>query len=1060
MAAWEASAIALVSAVVKSAAKLWLGDRRVAADVSASALDILQKQATGLNEKRRTRLLFENIEDRVAARMLPLLEVEFRTLEENEQQAAIDCVRKTFEQARLTHDDLFDADLDAGFLYRHLVHTFPGAPDRAFLAGAAEAFYHRVLRECCAYVIQLTSTLPGLQNEALPTLLRRETEILSAVQNVLTTLPASRSPEDFAADYRRQVVTTLDRMALYGAGLTRATRLYPLSVAYLSLSVTADPTTSSALRSADRIEEVLPHSNRILLRGEAGSGKTTLLQWIAVAAATGRLDETDTWAGLTPFLVRLRRYAEEDLPSPKRFLDVVGRHIADEMPPGWVTEQLRNGTAVLLIDGIDELPDKRRADVHEWLLQLVTTFPRARYVITTRPAAVPANWLGSEGFLEVSLQPMTPADVRTFVVRWHDAMPADHEALVDLDERRHSFLTTLGKRSALRRLAENPLLCALLCALHHENEGHLPENRMELYQVALKMLLDRRDAERKVNDGIKLAYRQKMALLSHIAYWLVRNGHSDAAYADVLRIIDNKLHAIGEVVEGTRAVYRYLLDRGGVLREPVPGRVDFLHRTFQEYLAAAAAMAEDDTGVLVDKAHLDDWREVVLLAVGHANNVQREHLLSALLTREADPQTRTKLDLLTVACLETSPELSKDVRAEIQRRMGALLPPQDFAAVTYLVSAGEYVTELLTNIAPTSTKSACAVVRTASLIGGPSALEVLSQLGTSCDTQVVDELVKAWQRFDWEQYARQVLARSPLVDGHLNITSPDQVTGLEHLEHLSSLSCRFEHERSYGRLDFVPRLHRLRHLYVRDNGGYDLTSLAGTTVTHLTITGIVPPDRLDLSPLASVDWLRSLRAAGPTSGWAELATLPWLNSLALNWVLRRDRLVALSGLPDLQELELGHVHDLVNLAPLFFLNRPRTLTLRNCDRLRDIRGLSHWSGTLRTLSLVSCPKADLNGLASLHSLKQLEVSGNPVADLEWAKGLDSLDSLALREVESLPSLEPLRFLRHLRALDLRGSGQVYLGKLAERADIVVHVDNWQKVIGVSTTTAPPRVIRH
>ncbi|MEW2508134.1 NACHT domain-containing protein [Amycolatopsis sp. NPDC047767] len=939
---WESSAIALVSAVVKSAAKLWLGDRAVAADVSASAIDILQKKALSLNDKRKTKLLFANIEDRVAAQLLPLLEIEFRNLPENEQLAAIDCVRLTFERARLTNDDLFAADLDAGFLYRHLVHKFPEAPDQQFLSDTAEQFYHRVLHECCAYVVQVTSTLPGLQNEALPTLLRRETEILAAVQKVLANLPPSGSPADFAAEYRRQVVATMDRMALYGARLTRATRLYPLSVAYLSLSVTAESAGSIALRSADRIEQVLPHSNRILLRGEAGSGKTTLLQWIAVATATGQLDTTVNWSRLTPFLVRLRRYSEDSLPTPSKFLGEVGRHMADEMPKGWVHEQLREGRGVVLIDGIDEVPEQRRADVHEWLLQLVETFPRAHYVVTTRPAAVPPAWLGSEGFLEVSLQPMTPADVRTFVERWHNAMPADPEALIDLDERQRSLFTALGKRAALRRLAENPLLCALLCALHHESQGHLPENRMELYEVALKMLLDSRDVERKVKDEIKLAYAKKISLLSHIAYWLVRNGHSDASYGDVLRIIDSKLNSMGEIPEGTQAVYRHLLDRGGVLREPVPDRVDFIHRTFQEYLAASAAIAADDTGLLVTRAHLDEWREVFLLAVGHANVGQRERLLSSLLSRVADPRTRAKLDLLAAACLETSPELSKDIRTEIQRRTSALLPPQDFASVSLLVSAGEYVTELLTHSVPRTTTSACAMVRTASLIGGPSALEALSQFGGSDDAPVVHELIKGWARFDREQYAREVLARSPLLNGHLDITSPDQLVGLEHLERLTSLSCVFEHSRSHGRLDFVWKLRGLRRLSVKDHGGYDLPSLGGTTVTDLMLTGIVPPEPLDLSPLTEAKCLRSLRASGPTDGWSALAGVLQLESISLNWVLWRSRLRKLGGFPGLRELGLGHVHDLVDLEPLSFLTRLSSLTLSECDALENLRACLTW----------------------------------------------------------------------------------------------------------------------
>ena len=58
------------------------------------------------------------------------------------------------------------------------------------------------------------------------------------------------------------------------------------------------------------------------------------------------------------------------------------------------------------------------------------------------------------------------------------------------------------------------------------------------------------------------------------------------------------------------------MERSGLLREPAAGRVDFVHRTFQEYLAAKAAVDNDEIGLLVTNAHDDQWREVVVMAAG------------------------------------------------------------------------------------------------------------------------------------------------------------------------------------------------------------------------------------------------------------------------------------------------------------------------------------------------------------------------------------------------------------------------------------------------------------
>ncbi len=73
----------------------------------------------------------------------------------------------------------------------------------------------------------------------------------------------------------------------------------------------------------------------------------------------------------------------------------------------------------------------------------------------------------------------------------------------------------------------------------------------------------------------------------------------------------------GMVDHSPRDVCRYLLERSGLIREPTPDRVDFIHRTFQDYLAGRAAVRADDIGALIAHAHNDQWRNVIVMAAGH-----------------------------------------------------------------------------------------------------------------------------------------------------------------------------------------------------------------------------------------------------------------------------------------------------------------------------------------------------------------------------------------------------------------------------------------------------------
>jgi predicted NACHT family NTPase len=112
--------------------------------------------------------------------------------------------------------------------------------------------------------------------------------------------------------------------------------------------------------------------------------------------------------------------------------------------------------------------------------------------------------------------------------------------------------------------------------------------------------------------------------------WLIRNGQVEADRDDAVEMLDEWLDAMPQVrAQGsTKQVFSHLLIRSG-LREPAPGVVDFVHRTFQDYLGARAAVEARDFGVLVRNAHDDTWDDVVRMAVGHARPDERARLLSS-----------------------------------------------------------------------------------------------------------------------------------------------------------------------------------------------------------------------------------------------------------------------------------------------------------------------------------------------------------------------------------------------------------------------------------------------
>ncbi|GHF38888.1 hypothetical protein GCM10018790_15850 [Kitasatospora xanthocidica] len=110
----------------------------------------------------------------------------------------------------------------------------------------------------------------------------------------------------------------------------------------------------------------------------------------------------EMWNGAVPFFVPLRHFAKE-LPTPEQFLDYTARTLAGAAPEEFVRNALDSGHAILLIDGVDELPSGRRGEVRDWLRELTNSYEKCRYVITARQAAIDGGWLNDMSFL--SLQP-------------------------------------------------------------------------------------------------------------------------------------------------------------------------------------------------------------------------------------------------------------------------------------------------------------------------------------------------------------------------------------------------------------------------------------------------------------------------------------------------------------------------------------------------------------------------------------------------------------------------------------------------------------------------------
>ena len=909
--------LVLCGVLVKAAFRLWTGDNAFAGDLTADLTDLIKGRVGNVLEQRKIRNHFARTEEMVADQLLSTLEHEYRDLDEGERNAAIIAVTMTFERARLTDKQLFTADLDRLSLYQY-VRRFAGNATSGLSEGGI-ALYERVLEQCCGYVIVIADKLPGFQVDAFAELLRRSRQILERQEEMLRLLPETTRDQQHASvdiAYRQLLIRVFDRLELLGLDFT--SQWYALSIAYVNLTIA-----SAQKISADSFEAWLGGCPRLVISGQAGSGKTTVLQWLAIHAAQRAFTQAaGPLNGRTPFFIRLREYVGADLPPPERFLDKIAPMLAPKAG-SWPRGQMESGKALMLIDGVDELPEAQRPAAVAWLSQLIGLFPSAGYVVTTRPGALDVadrsrttalKQLQELGFVTAELEPMDPVLIRQFVTQWHAAVKAgltDEAARQRLAAGEAKLIATIEHDRFLRDLADTPLLAGLICALNQHLKAQLPKRRGEIFETALTMFRQR-DLDRGIAGPVQLDQAASNHLLGDLALWLVRNGAAEASEHAARQVIAFSAASLPSAPENADGLYQYLVLRSGLLREPTAGHVDFVHRTFQEYLAAKSLIASDNIGELVRNAADDQWREVVILATGQGNTQQTTDLLKGLVRPTWRGKHRYRRQLLAVACMEEVISADPKVIADVHNVVPELLPPRSATQAEALSHIGDRLLPLLEQHPPHTPPEREATIRAATLVGGREGLGLIARLAKDLERYASQELTRAWSYFDGLEFAEKVLAPAGIMD--LTLYQMSLLPYLPEVPSISRLFLDFSTSAQLPSLRPLDKLPWLRQLTLLNMPTETLTGVIGEWPA-LTMLRLYSWKVRDISAIGSLTGLTSLTLYNnPINDPSVLTRLTNLRSITLG-----EKTTPIIGLlpqlPALKEVTILNA-GVVDLSPL------------------------------------------------------------------------------------------------------------------------------------------------
>jgi NACHT domain len=451
------------------------------------------------------------------------------------------------------------------------------------------------------------------------------------------------------------------------------------------------------------LQEVFGECRAMAVLGDPGSGKTTLLRWLAVIAARGPLElrrHLGIVESLLPVplsvgrLAEVRRAAGASLSVPEaaaRYFPERSAGEATTLLPA-LLRALSAGSCLVLLDGLDEVRPEERASVHAWLESFVASFPRCRYVVSSRQVGY--GGFALPGGVEVMLVPFDDAQVERYVRAFYGAYLAWEGGAAPAaraHEQSSDLLEALRRNGRLNGLARNPFLLSAL-ALIHRAEGRLPRHRVQAYEVFARALCETWAAARRLvrpaSDAPAIAYEEEaLPLLGQLALMMHESYPTGAAPQEVVvGTLADALAATGAATrEDAGRAARAFLDRAGkevqILYERGPGTWSFLHLTFQEFFAAAGLhAAEQFEAKAMEKLFDPRWEEVIRLGVGYLALVQKRPaatraLMAKVLAAEAPEPRRWVTEVLekqipmaALLASEAGDALPREMQEEIARR--------------------------------------------------------------------------------------------------------------------------------------------------------------------------------------------------------------------------------------------------------------------------------------------------------------------------------------------------------------------------------------------------------